>query len=450
MNKLKKLTSALPEGTISIATGMGIGAVTAYISVILINKTVGDRSYAGFGAFWSLIFVVGPGLFLPLEQEISRAVAHRAARKDGSKPFVRLAVSIALIIAAAASLIFASFSPLFINHVFHHNGLLQIGFIAGILAYALLHCSRGIFSGNHRFQYYGASLALEGIVRFVAVILLTSFDVKNVGYYGIVMGATPILAVLPFIPLINRLSGSGSSASKRELGSALSFLVTSSMLSQVLAYSPLFLTNVIEGENGSTARYFTNAFFIARIPIIGFMAVTAALLPKLSTYHSTGEHSEFRLRFRKLFILAIGLCAIGVFAIAIGGQTVGEILFSAEKFKIKPMHFIVLAIGSCVFLLAQTLTSACIALQHYKLISIAYITGFISLIISTLLFNASKIDTTLWVSYSISIASTVTMLILYINYEKTIHKHIKVEISTGKPSIKAEVEEEEVIALDFQ
>jgi len=419
-----KKKSPIPEGTISIGTGMAIGAVTAYVAVILINQTVGDRAYAGFGAFWSLIFVVGPGLFLPLEQEIARGVSHRLAREDGSKPFLRLAVSIALLIALVVGAIFAAFSPILIDHVFHHNGKLQIGFIIAIISFAFLHCSRGIFSGNHKFNFYGGSLAVEGTIRFVIVLSLSLLGIKDVGFYGIAMGITPLLSVVPFIWIIKNLTTEGEEASKRELGTALSFLVTSSLLSQALAYSPLFITNVIEGESGTTARYFTNAFFIARIPVIGFMAVAAALLPKLSTYHSKGEHEEFKARFRKLFILVISLCIIGTTAIAFFGQFAGEILFGKEKFGLERSHFIILAVGSCIFLLTQTLTSACIALQHYKLITYAYIAGFITLLTTTIIFMNTKIPTTLWVSYTISIASTITMIILYINYEKTIHRHI--------------------------
>ena len=425
---LTKKASAIPEGTISIAAGMGIGAITSYVSVILINGAVGgDRAYAGFGAFWSLIFVVGPGLFLPLEQEIARGVSHRLAKHDGSKPFLRLAFSIALLIGIAVAGIFAAFSPLFINQVFHHDGQLQIGFIIGIIGYAFLHCSRGIFSGNHGFKLYGASLAAEGSIRFAMVLGLVVTGVKDSGQYGIAMGIAPFLAVVPFIWVIKKLSTDGTDASKRELGTALSFLVTSSLLSQALAYSPLFLTNVLEGDKADIPRFFTNAFFIARIPVIGFMAIAAALLPKLSTYHAKGEHNEFRHRFRKLFFLIIALCVLGTAAVALFGTALGKLLFGSEKFGLTPTHFVMLTIGSCIFLLAQTLTSACIALQHYKAISSAYIAGFVTLIASCLIFEQTDIATTLWVSYTISIASLVTMLILYFTYEKTIRDYIKIE-----------------------
>lgn len=442
---LTKKSTTIPEGTIPIAMGMGIGAITSYIAVILINRTVGDQSYAGFGAFWSLIFVVGPGLFLPLEQEIARAVSHRAARKDGSKHFLQVAFSIALMIALTAALIFGAFSPIFINHVFHHNAKLQIGFIVGIISFAFLHCSRGIFSGNHRFKEYGASMAIEAVIRLMLVIALVTLGVKDVGNYGIAMGMTPLLAVLPFIWIIKKLNVEGSPASKRELGAALSFLITSSLLSQALAYSPLFLTNVIEGENGRTARFFTNAFFIARIPVIGFMAIAAALLPKLSAYHSRGEHKEFRTQFKKLFYLVIGLSILGTIAIATIGTPVGQILFGKEKFGLALSHFIVLGIGSCIFLLAQTLTSACIALQHYKAISAAYIAGFITLIVTCLIFDQTKIATTLWVSYTISIASLATMLILYFTYEKTIHNHMNIEVKLQNSELDVTYKDEDEI-----
>nr|HMS25108.1 hypothetical protein [Acidimicrobiia bacterium] len=407
VTRKKKIVDTIPPGTFAIAAGMIVGALTGYIVVILVNRAVGDRAYAGFGAFWSLIFVVGPGLFLPLEQEISRAISHRAAHKDGSQPIIRIAALMALSIALIVACIVAALSPVFVHHVFHDNGFLQLGFIVGIIGYGFLHCSRGVLSGNHKFGSYGASLAAEGTIRFIAVVALASFGVKNVGYYGLAMGITPLLVVIPFGPLLKKLIIPGSHASKRELGTALMYLVSSSVLSQTLAYSSLFLTNVIEGETGQTARYFTNAFFIARIPVIGFMAVQAALLPKLSALHATGDHSEFRHQFRKLFSLVVVLSVTGVAFIALLGTIIGQALFGEDKFQLSLSHFIVLSIGSCIFLIAQTLLQACIALQHYKVVSYAYVCGVVVTVITSILFAMTDIATTLWVSLSFSIGCVV-------------------------------------------
>ncbi|MFN8016230.1 MAG: lipid II flippase MurJ [Acidimicrobiia bacterium] len=426
---MEKIINALPRGTFSIASGMVVGAITGYVVVIKVNETVGTVPYAGFATFWSLIFVIGPGLFLPLEQEISRAISHRNAHKDGSAPIVRVSTQMAGILALIAVLVGASFSPIFIEHIFHNNSLLHIGFLIGIVSYGLLHCSRGVLSGNHKFGAYGSSLAAEGTIRFIAVLVLANLGVTNVGYYGLAMGIAPIFAVLPFSFVIKKLTTSGSPASKRELGTALGFLVTSSVLSQALAYSSLFLTNVLEGESGPTARYFTNAFFIARIPVIGFMAVQAALLPKLSAYHARKNHKEFRHEFKKLLSLVLLLSVSGLAFIAIFGTSIGKLLFKADKFQLSLSHFVILSLGSCIFLIAQTLLQACIALQQYKIVTIAYIFGVITTIISSIFFVSTDLPTTLWVSLSFSLGCVIVVAILWYEYEKTIESLVKAELN---------------------
>lgn len=434
MNK-QKILDAIPRGTFAIGSGMAIGALTGYIVVIVVNHSVGDRQYAGFGAFWSLIFVVGPGLFLPLEQEISRAISHRAARNDGSANLLKLVSIMAATLAIIVALIAATFTPVIVNGVFHGSNYLQLGFVLGIIGYGLLHCSRGVLSGNHKFGAYGTSLAAEGTVRFFVVITLSLLGVNEVGPYGVAMGLSPIIAVLPFTPLLKSLITPGTHASKRELGTALSFLVSSSVLSQALAYSSLFITNVIEGGSGQEARWFTNAFFIARIPVIGFMAVQAALLPKLSTLHSLGEHTEFRHQFRKLFYFVISISILGIFFITIAGERVGIILFGEENFNISNVDFLVLAVGSCLFLTAQTLLQACIALQHYKVVTIAYLFGVAVMGITTVIFLTTDISTILWVSLSFSAGCIVVVTILYFAYEKFIHALVNEEIASSKTAM---------------
>ena len=71
----------LPEGTASVGIGLAVAAVTSYIYVVVsLNALVGGAA-AAFSAFWAVIFVAGTGFFLPLEQEVGRAVAHRRARR---------------------------------------------------------------------------------------------------------------------------------------------------------------------------------------------------------------------------------------------------------------------------------------------------------------------------------------------------------------------------------
>ena len=81
----------VPEGTYAVGLGLMISGITAYGFQILAFKGLTKSEYAALNGLWILVFVVAPGFFLPLEQEVGRAVADRRAREIGGGPVVRKA-----------------------------------------------------------------------------------------------------------------------------------------------------------------------------------------------------------------------------------------------------------------------------------------------------------------------------------------------------------------------
>ena len=77
---------SVPEGTFAVGAGLLVASITSYVFLILSLDALDQSGKAAFGAFWGLIFVAGPGFFLPLEQEIGRAVSHRRANGMGGVP----------------------------------------------------------------------------------------------------------------------------------------------------------------------------------------------------------------------------------------------------------------------------------------------------------------------------------------------------------------------------
>jgi lipopolysaccharide export LptBFGC system permease protein LptF len=67
--------SPLPEGTIAVGLGLGINGLSAYVFIKLGSQALGDTAWAPLTALWTITFVLAPGFFLPLEQEIGRGVA---------------------------------------------------------------------------------------------------------------------------------------------------------------------------------------------------------------------------------------------------------------------------------------------------------------------------------------------------------------------------------------
>ena len=115
-------------------------------------------------------------------------------------------------------------------------------------------------------------------------------------------------------------------------------------------------------------------FFIARIPILLFQAIQAALLPKLAALAGAGKHDDFRAGLKKLLVIVVGVGVLGVVAGATIGPIAGEILFG-EKFNLGNVDLGLLAAGSALFILALTLAQALIALLGHGRVLAAWCLG---------------------------------------------------------------------------
>jgi hypothetical protein len=81
----------LPEGTYAIGGGLIVVGLSAYGFQILAARGLTDTGYAALNSLWALVFVVAPGFFQPIEQEVSRALAHRRAQGIGGGPLIKRA-----------------------------------------------------------------------------------------------------------------------------------------------------------------------------------------------------------------------------------------------------------------------------------------------------------------------------------------------------------------------
>src|SRR5215468_1111733 len=89
----------VPEGTYAVGLGLLISGLTAYAFQIIAFKALDKPAYAALNGLWIFVFVVAPGFFLPLEQEVGRAVADRRSRSLGGGPVVRKAAQAGALLA---------------------------------------------------------------------------------------------------------------------------------------------------------------------------------------------------------------------------------------------------------------------------------------------------------------------------------------------------------------
>jgi O-antigen/teichoic acid export membrane protein len=375
----------VPEGTYAVGAGLLVAGLSAYAFQILSFRQLTEAQYQALNGLWVMVFVVAPGFFQPLEQEVARAIAHRRAQGIGGAPLVKRAALLGGALAATVAIASVIAARPLIDELFHGSTLLLVSLIVAVGSYYVAHMVRGTLSGNGRFGPYGIMHGSEGVVRVIACASLVIIGVSSPGPYGLALALPPLAAVAISLRGQHDLLQPGPEAPYSELSTALGWLLVGSVLAQALSYAAfLGATLLADASQKDAVGKFIAGLFIARIPILLFQAVQAELLPKLAAHAGAGRGDEFRTGLRKLVMIVIavgGLGVIGGFTIA---STVGRILFG-EKFILGSRDLGLLAVGSAAFILALTLAQGLIALRSYRSAAISWVAGIVTFLVVTAL-----------------------------------------------------------------
>lgn len=379
--------TGVPEGTWPVGAGLVLAGLTAYVFQIIAARNLSEADYAAFNGLWVLIFIVTPGLFLPIEQEVGRALADRAARQLGGGPLVRRAAKLGGALCLLMIVVAVIFAPTLIDVLFDGWGLLFVALVVALVAYYVEHLTRGTLSGNGRFGPYGLLLGSEGVVRMLAAITLAVVGVTTPGPYGLVLALAPFVAIGLAVRGQRHLLLPGPPAPYSELSSALGYLLVGSLLAQFLGYASFLGAVILAPDNSEDALGgFIAGLFLARIPILLFQAVQAALLPKLAGLTGAGRHADFRSGLLKLIAIVGAIGIIGVIGGLTLGPWAGELLFG-DTFTLGGRDLALLAGGSGIFILALTLAQALIALQEYPRMTLSWVIGIVFFVVVTALGN---------------------------------------------------------------
>ena len=377
----------VPEGTYVVGAGLLVSGVTTYGFQILSYRLLSKPDYAALTALWVFVFVLAPGFFLPLEQEVGRAVAERRARGIGGGPVIKRAAAVGAALVAVLALVtiaVALFTPV-VHSLFEGNAGLAACLVIGLVTYCIQHLTRGTLAGNGRFGPYGLILGAEGVIRLLPCAVLAAGGVTNPFYYGLCLAIPPVLAALVSLRGQHGLLAPGPNAPWSELSTNLGYLLFGSLFAQSLSYAPFLGAQLLASHAQRNAvADFIVGLFLARIPILLFQAVQAALLPKLAGLAGAGRHEDFRNGVRKLVAVVVAIGLIGVVAGGTLGPFVGKILFGS-KFTLGNADLALLAAGSGLFILALTLAQALIALMGHSRALVAWAVGIVAFVVVTAL-----------------------------------------------------------------
>jgi O-antigen/teichoic acid export membrane protein len=374
----------LPEGTLPVGAGLLIAGVASYAFFIVGKGALGDEAFKPLASLWFATFALAPGFFLPLEQEVGRALAGRRALGQGGRPVVKRVITLGAIIAAIVSTAILALSPYLTSELFDGNWVMTVALVVAFVCYAPAHLARGICSGTGRFRSYAIVMGTDGVVRIVCSLLLAIAGVTLVGAYGFVVALAPLVGVTYIASRGSLRTSDGPPADWHEVTQNLGWLLMGSVLAAGLVNAGPLATDLLsDPDQAAEVTQFANAVLLARVPLFLFQAVQAALLPRLARLAAKGDLQEFRNGFKRLMGVVLGVGMLGTVGALTFGPIIFDIVFEPTVDINSRRTLTLLALGSSCYMIALATAQAVIALHGHSLVAAGWAIGMGTFVVVT-------------------------------------------------------------------
>ncbi len=369
----------LPEGTIPVGIGLLIAGVASFAFFRVGTEALGESGFEPLQNLWFATFALAPGFFLPLEQELGRALSHRRAHHEGGRPVVGKVARLGAILAGAVLLVIILAAPAITSNYFDGDWVMLVALMVAFVAYAPAHISRGITSGHGRFQSYAVVLGADGVVRILLCVVLAAVGISTAGPYGFAVAVSPLFGVAWVAWRRELRSDPGPPADWQEVTPNLGWLLLGSVFAASLVNAGPVAVNILaEPDQSDLVTAFGKGVLLARIPLFLFQAVQAALLPRLSRLATRNELEEFRNGFRKLMLIVAGVGILGTLGAYVLGPFVVDLMYQVNLSR---RTMAMLALGSALYMVALALAQAVIALSGHALVAVGWTIGMVTFVV---------------------------------------------------------------------
>lgn len=331
-------------------------------------------SQTAVSVLWSIVFLLGLGVFFPVEQELIRLVAARTAAGQGIGPVVRRGATLALVIVAVLLTAFAVAAGPLAGRLFGGDTAMVATLGGATVALAVTAVSRGTLAGLGRFGAYGRQLAVDGGLRVLLACALGVAGTRTPVAYGLILVAAPLLAVAVTLrPVLAQLHP-GPPLGWQAMGRRLGLLIVTMLLAQVIINAAVINVRLLSPGDPAVTGALLAAVVLARVPLFVFTAVQTSLLPGLCGALAAGDQARYRrLLARTCAAVTILGLAGGVTAIILG-PWLTRVLFAARP-VLSSTDFAWLAAGTLCYMLALVLGQGVLALGRHRDQMLAWLAG---------------------------------------------------------------------------
>jgi O-antigen/teichoic acid export membrane protein len=357
------------RGARILTIGVGATGLLTAVFFVITSHVLSPIQAKRVDLLWAIMWVAISVLYRPIEQLLSKTIAHRRAHGLGRHP-----LRAAILIQAAFGITF-----LVVAGIFHHklrddafdgSTALYVILLTGIAFYAVSYFARGWLAGNQHFKLYGGLLFMESASRclFALAVAVGIAHGQVAVAAGIAVAPLISLVVLPSAFLLHRKHASETpeqaqsrtlaSTARESTGFAIS--VAGIMLAEQALLNASVITVEVSSHDKIIAGIVFNVLLIARAPLQLFMAVQTSLLPHLTKLEARRGHADFHSVVR---LLAAGLGVLGL-AVAAGLLLVGPFVMShlfGQHYDYGRVGLAAVGLGMGLHLIAGTLNQATLA-----------------------------------------------------------------------------------------
>ncbi|WP_187279480.1 hypothetical protein [Quadrisphaera setariae] len=377
-------------GFLGVAVATGAAAVFTLLlnAAVFRGSTTPDQA-AAFNLFWYGALIVSFGVFLPLEQVVSRAATEGRLR---GAAVVRPAL--VLVVVAVAGVLLAS--PL-LGRDAATRAWVVTALVALAAVSALQYAARGLALGRSRLGAYAGALAADAGLRGLAALATTVVVFRPPGWLFAVFVVSSALVAHAALLLVVRRGGRragpaeelhdfgdlglarehrgpGAAPSSRTMTRAVLTLLGASVAGQLLLNAGPIAVG-LEGSEAVLAAYGA-AFTLARAPLFVVVPAQAVLVPPLTRMVAEGRLHELRVRMAQFSAAVVVVAAVGAVAGALLSGLAME-LFTKGKYEV-PAGLMALMVGGCLVHAGLVVgTQALVAIGKERAVLTCWVAGLV-------------------------------------------------------------------------
>lgn len=343
-----------------MSAGTLLVGAAGYAFIALAGHTLPPPEAAAVSSFYLLVNILGPGVFMALEQETNRAVSTSPGAEVVRRAVVRGGVLLAVVLVVLGAL-----SPWLVERSLLGHWELFGAIAVSTVTAAAVYLVRGVLAGRRAFAGYAATLAGEGLMRLLPAVLIAVAGWAAVGWYGLAFALGSGFGAAAGLGALRSGERAGGQAAQVR---GLAPLVGATLTAQLVAnLTPVVVTARMAGE-AATAAAFASGFIFARVPLFLFSPVQAVVVPAVSAAVAAGDGAEVRRIVRGGGIAAAGLGLAGAVLMAGLGPWAVRTFFGAQV-PVSGVVLGLLGVGTSLLIAAQVLQAALVALDAHSAVT---------------------------------------------------------------------------------